>query len=190
VTKLVSLTFPNTICYLPDANEEFSREFLEMFGVLERVQQGGSYSLADRIPFADQSVDVVLSSGVLEHVREHSFTEAALIKEIHRILKPGGYFFVWNLPSRMGFVELVNSWLGRSVHPWKYTRAQLLELFQAPAWTIKFIDQHEIFHLAIRDAVSNLIGPVKAWQLDYVISKLPVIRRFAQHFTLIVRKIG
>jgi len=37
-------------------------------------------------PFADNSVDLVVSTGVLEHVER----DREMIREIHRILKPGG----------------------------------------------------------------------------------------------------
>jgi SAM-dependent methyltransferase len=37
-------------------------------------------------PFADNSVDLVIATGLLEHVED----DRKLVKEIHRILKPGG----------------------------------------------------------------------------------------------------
>lgn len=39
--------------------------------------------------FRDQSFDIILSAGVLEHIRKTELTEIA--KEFHRLLKPGGY---------------------------------------------------------------------------------------------------
>jgi len=45
---------------------------------------------AHDLPFADQSVDVIISNAVLEHVRD---AEAA-IGEIRRVLKPGGFVYI------------------------------------------------------------------------------------------------
>jgi SAM-dependent methyltransferase len=42
-----------------------------------------------RLPFKDNSIDAVMSLAVLEHVRE----PAVVLKEVHRVLKPGGRVF-------------------------------------------------------------------------------------------------
>lgn len=57
------------------------------------------------LPFADASYDVVLSYGVLEHVPN----DRASLGEIRRVLKPGGLFFCYNLPS-------ATSWIMRAAH--------------------------------------------------------------------------
>ena len=41
------------------------------------------------LPFKDNSIDAVMSLAVLEHVRE----PAVVLKEVHRVLKPGGRVF-------------------------------------------------------------------------------------------------
>ena len=41
------------------------------------------------MPFPDDSIDLIVCSEVLEHL--HQYNNA--IKEIHRILKPGGKFY-------------------------------------------------------------------------------------------------
>jgi SAM-dependent methyltransferase len=41
------------------------------------------------LPFADNSIDAVVSIAVLEHVRE----PRQVLAEVHRVLKPGGYVF-------------------------------------------------------------------------------------------------
>lgn len=61
---------------------ETSRHHLELYG------QTGQFALADceRLPFADESFDVAYSNGVLHHTPD----TAGAVREIHRILKPGG----------------------------------------------------------------------------------------------------
>ncbi|MBU0671860.1 MAG: class I SAM-dependent methyltransferase, partial [Candidatus Margulisbacteria bacterium] len=93
-----------------------NRPLLE--GIGQSVQQ-----LTDQVklPFTDASFDAVLSSGVLEHVND----QFASLKEISRILKDGGYFFVYMLPNRYSYVEFISDLLGRGDHPVKYSLKEI-----------------------------------------------------------------
>lgn len=61
---------------------EISRQHLALY------DQQGDFANADceRLPFADESFDVVYSNGVLHHTPD----TAAAVHEIHRVLRPGG----------------------------------------------------------------------------------------------------
>ena len=61
---------------------EISRQHLALYN------QHGDFANADceRLPFADESFDVVYSNGVLHHTPD----TAAAVSEIHRVLRPGG----------------------------------------------------------------------------------------------------
>jgi SAM-dependent methyltransferase len=70
------------------------------------------------LPFPSASFDAVLSCGVLEHVID----EKASLQEIRRVLKPGGFFFIYQLPQRYAYTEIINRWrAGRWHHPRRYT---------------------------------------------------------------------
>jgi SAM-dependent methyltransferase len=70
------------------------------------------------LPFPSASFDAVLSCGVLEHVSD----ERASLQEIKRVLKPNGFFFIYQLPQRYAYTELINRWrAGRWHHPRRYT---------------------------------------------------------------------
>jgi SAM-dependent methyltransferase len=45
---------------------------------------------AERLPFASESVDVIISNAVLEHVRDLPAT----LREMNRVLKPGGFVYI------------------------------------------------------------------------------------------------
>lgn len=64
------------------------------------------------LPFESDSFDTVLSCGVLEHVPD---PEGSLA-EIRRILRPGGMFYVTNLPNRYSYTERGARMLGRYYH--------------------------------------------------------------------------
>jgi ubiquinone/menaquinone biosynthesis C-methylase UbiE len=61
---------------------QISRNHLEVYG------QAGDFVLTDgeQLPFEDKSFDVVYSNGVLHHTPD----TAGAIREIHRVLRPGG----------------------------------------------------------------------------------------------------
>jgi 2-polyprenyl-3-methyl-5-hydroxy-6-metoxy-1,4-benzoquinol methylase len=63
---------------------------------LEQASHSYQFTLASepkKLPYADASLDIVLSMGVLEHVRETGGDELTSLLEIHRILKADGFLF-------------------------------------------------------------------------------------------------
>ena len=61
---------------------EISRQHLALYG------ESGNFAIADceTLPFADDSFDVAYSNGVLHHTPD----TAGAVREIHRVLRPGG----------------------------------------------------------------------------------------------------
>ncbi|HEX4466147.1 MAG TPA: class I SAM-dependent methyltransferase, partial [Solirubrobacteraceae bacterium] len=57
------------------------------------------------LPYADDEFDAALSCGVLEHVAD----PAGSLRELRRVLKPGGTLYVYKLPNRASWTE----WLAR-----------------------------------------------------------------------------
>jgi SAM-dependent methyltransferase len=77
------------------------------------------------MPFEAGTFDVVTSIGVLEHVREFHGTELDSLKEIARVLRPGGRFFCFHLPNRYSWIELVSSLIGKWHHRYRFTRPDI-----------------------------------------------------------------
>ena len=71
-------------------------------------------SSGERVPLGDSSIDMITSSSVLEHLQN---LENA-IKEIYRILKPGGKF-ISVIPCKFALFAIINqmlpNWLARKI---------------------------------------------------------------------------
>jgi SAM-dependent methyltransferase len=61
---------------------QISRQHLDVYGA------SGDFAISDgeNLPFADESFDVVYSNGVLHHTPD----TAGAVREVHRVLRPGG----------------------------------------------------------------------------------------------------
>jgi 2-polyprenyl-6-hydroxyphenyl methylase/3-demethylubiquinone-9 3-methyltransferase len=107
---------------------------------LDIVYQSG---VGEHLPFADASFDVVVCCDVLEHVQE----VVQIVREIARVLKPGGYFF-YDTINRSTL-----SWLAtiKLAQEWKLTR------FMPP-------DLHD-WHKFIKPA--ELLGDLRACHLQH-----------------------
>ena len=142
-----------------------------------------------KLPFADSSFGSVLSSGVLEHVAD----QRASLKEVNRIMKPGGYFFVFMLPNRYSYIEFISDRLGRGDHPVKYSVGGIRDLLAESGF--------EVVSLAYQGFLPyNLKGfpPVFSRlyhkfdlvleKLDTLFAALPLVRRFSTNLELVARK--
>ena len=64
------------------------------------------------LPYPDNSFDVVIAAGVLEHVA----MDYESLKQLHRVLKPGGKLIITHLPYRRSRTELQNRQHNREFH--------------------------------------------------------------------------
>lgn len=78
---------------------------------------------------ADESVDVVFSSDVLEHIED----DVAALKNIYRKLKPGGYASFW-VPACTFLWTAMDDRVG---HYRRYSRKQMIAVFEAAGFTVE-----------------------------------------------------
>ncbi|MEI8239120.1 MAG: class I SAM-dependent methyltransferase [Actinomycetota bacterium] len=84
---------------------------LDLDDIASVVERGlaGIRGDAARLPFADASIDAVFSSNLMEHVPNPS----AVIDEIERVLKPGGWAWV-------SWTNWYSPWGGHLISPFHY----------------------------------------------------------------------
>jgi SAM-dependent methyltransferase len=92
------------------------------------------------LPFDAASFDAVLSCGVLEHVDESSGqagAERASLREIARILRPGGQLLIYQLPQQHAWQEALIRRFGMGYsHPRRYTTKEIGEMLRAAGFEV------------------------------------------------------
>jgi SAM-dependent methyltransferase len=100
-----------------------------------------------RLPFPDATFDAVASIGVLEHVREFSGDELSSLREIRRILKPGGMFVCYHFPNPYSLVEaLIRFVPGKFRHTYRFTRSQIKELLRSSDFELLETKRYGFLH--------------------------------------------
>ncbi|RTZ92957.1 MAG: hypothetical protein DSY91_02865 [Deltaproteobacteria bacterium] len=145
----------------------------------------------NHIDVASASYDIVISSGVLEHVREDGIGDDTLIlKDIHRVLKPGGTLWIWYLPSKYSASEAVNRLTGRWHHTFLYTRQKITSLLEKNGFQTLFLARHGFLPGALKRLISPPISPATLFKMDYTLANLPILRAIAANFFIIAGKVG
>ena len=108
--------------------EDFSfKEWLKNYSDYKFVK--GNVSEPTILNFKNNSFDGVVSVGVLEHVHEFGGNETLSMREILRILKPGGVFICYHLPNRYSLIEFLGKLLTNKFHhTHRYTRSDINKL--------------------------------------------------------------
>jgi ubiquinone/menaquinone biosynthesis C-methylase UbiE len=110
---------------LTEAGVALTRERLALEGLTARVSVGD----AEKLPFANGSFELVYSYGVLHHSPD---TQAA-VREVHRVLQPGGRarIMVYHVPSWTGLMLWVIHCLA-NLRPWITPRRAIREHLESP----------------------------------------------------------
>ncbi len=154
----------------------------------------------DQIPYPDDEFDVVISNYVLEHVEDPD----AVIREVGRVLKPGGVFLA-KTPNRSHYVsviaaytphwfhEMVNEWRGRKsddTFPTYYRANRLNDLrrlaqrnqFGVPAF-VMLEGRPEYLRMT---APTYLLG----WLYERLVNSVPGADRFSAALIVEMRSIA
>lgn len=143
-----------------------------------------------KLPFEDSTFDGVVSCGVLEHVQD-TFSS---INEVIRILKPGGYFFVFHYPNKLSYIEFLAKLAGQKTHEHKLSMPEFLTLFKRPqcevvCYSYKYLLPRNLnqFH-SLRSFVNKHVNFL--FHLDRVLSKLPFLKHFSTTLNAVIRKVN
>jgi SAM-dependent methyltransferase len=98
------------------------------------------------LPFDDNAFDVAVSMGVLEHVWETGGDEIASLRELARVVKPGGAILVFHFPNASGWIESAIRLAGvkKHLHGRRYSRGQIESLFVAAGIELVKADRYNM----------------------------------------------
>ena len=120
-----------------------------------------SFTLLDqpeRLPFPTATFDVVLSMGVLEHVRESGGNEHASLTEIARVLRPGGTFVCLHLPQSSSWIEFLARTLRLPIHHhrFRYTKADI-DMMVGSGGPLRLV-RHWRYGFLPRNQIARILG--------------------------------
>lgn len=148
------------------------------------------------LPFQDQSYDAVISLGVLEHVRESGGNEEGSLKEIYRLLKPGGYFCCFHFPNRYSWIEALSRGaqrlgVNKYCHPNLYREKEILELIRTTPFHLVEMKKYQLLPRRILRLVPKRLawGPTPLYIYN-ALEKLFALcfSPFSQNYYFVLRK--
>ncbi|MEX0859723.1 MAG: class I SAM-dependent methyltransferase [Cucumibacter sp.] len=121
----------------------------------------GSAAEPTRLPFPDGAFAAVFSIGVLEHVYETGGEEVASLREIARILRPGGLFLCFHFPNRFSWIEAAAALfrVKRYRHRRRFRTGDIAPLCAAGGFTLLERGRYGFFP---RDTFGRLPPPLKS----------------------------
>jgi SAM-dependent methyltransferase len=128
VSKLLTDLHPKQLDSCDILSERDDSAFGQETPILEKFNiQVKSLEHEYILPYEDATFDVLISVGVLEHVPN----ERASLAEITRVLKPGGLFFCFVLPTTLSWTQKLAHWRGNFYHDRFYNEQVIDELLRS-----------------------------------------------------------
>jgi len=91
------------------------------------------------IPFRDNTFDGVITIAVLEHVE---LNEEKFLHEISRMLRPGCFFFIYELPRKPSYEYLIRALGFTTAHKKFYTRNNIGKLLTNLGFKVIAVSQY------------------------------------------------
>lgn len=143
----------------------------------------------NRLALDDGSVDVLISSGVLEHVgADGPGDEAAVLRDIARVLRPGGWFVCWNLPNRWSVTEGLARAVRRYHHARTYDQRRIATTLGAAGLTVVDARRHMLAPGTLHRWLRWCGTPLRRFRWDDRISRWPLLNVLARDWIVLARR--
>lgn len=170
----------------------FSQFFQKNF-----VFHKGDYADPVNLPLANGTFDAIFSMGVLEHVRETGGNEVSSLKELYRVLKPGGLLFVFHFPNRYSWIEMVNrqavklKLTSKYVHNFLYRKNDIKHLSDEAGFELLETGLYNLFprnlFRSLSPAIANNKFVIRAFQMFEGVFSV-FLKNFSQNNYVVLKK--
>jgi SAM-dependent methyltransferase len=142
------------------------------------------------LPYEDNSFDAVIGTAALEHVPNDSES----LKELYRVIKPGGFFIMTTLPNRFSYTEWLNRRLQKPHHLRIYSLKEAKRMFLHHGFLPVTSGYHQVFpSLASTGGIFNsrslnkLVDSISSQ--NEVLEELWPFRCFASNVFIVGKKV-
>lgn len=136
-------------------------------------------------PFTDGYFDVVFAYAVLEHIPPGDIP--AVMGEISRTLKPGGFLYIFQLPRRTSYTEFIARRLRMESHPYLWDMKSIEVRLKEAGFSAVYSERVDMMLNHPYQVVNPLFPILKP--LNNLLVHTP-LSYFAHHLTVVARKTG
>jgi SAM-dependent methyltransferase len=138
------------------------------------------------LPFENETFDVVLSFGVLEHVPN----DLESLKEINRILKPNGLFFCFWLPYKYSYKQNLHHLKGNFYHDHLYTNNIVKKLLNKTDFILLDYWLRDLLPKTPFETKRKMSPYYRFFEkIDNCICNIPIIKHLASNIEFVAYKI-
>jgi SAM-dependent methyltransferase len=142
------------------------------------------------LPYESEQFDLVVGSGVLEHVPN----DYESLKELYRVIKPEGYFVITFLPNSKSYTEFLNKRIGNPcVHNRQYSIPEIRRMLIHTGFLPLKYGYHQLmpsfasFHPTEENVPLGFISD-GLYSLDKYSKKIPFVNQFSANIFVIAQK--
>lgn len=135
------------------------------------------------IPFDDESFNIVFTYAVIEHIPPEELNN--ILKEIKRVLKEKGLFYIFQLPQRTSYTEFLARKLGMESHEYLWSYNTIKRLLENLGMEVIFFEKADM----LINHPYQLVNPF--YPVLQVLNKFLLhtpLSKFAHHMTIISKK--
>ncbi len=135
-----------------------------------------------RLPYKDNSFDIVFAYAVIEHIPKKDVP--AMIKEIGRVLKSGGIFYIFQLPQRYSYTEFLARTLNIESHEFLWSFREITDILKPAGLEIIYTARADMFFNHPYRLINPFFSLIKFINKFFLQTPLSY---FCHHLTIVAR---
>lgn len=133
-------------------------------------------------PFSNRYFDIVFAYAVLEHIPPQELPR--VLREIRRVLKLGGSFYVFQLPRRTSYTEFLARKIGMEAHPYLWNLRDMERLLRDAGFQTAYSERVDMLFNHPHRIVNPLFCLLKP--LNEFLVHTP-LSYFTHHLTIVAK---